>query len=229
MAFGPIMRLKAGELTIELAPLTKEVMGEFINLEHGGGMQRLEVRRYTSSITAPVLEDEHDWFEKTRQSKDSIVWGIWLIEDDRRILIGNTSLFSFDEGHTKLIQQATSGSMIFRKEYWGKGIASSIHKARTWFAFQHLGLHRVKSAVIQGNVGSLKALGRSGYSLVYVERNEQFINGQLRHLDCLECLNPNESFWNQWWHGDRPPRRALEARKCTQEALAWAEENVELL
>ena len=229
MAFGPIMRLKAGELTIELAPLTKEVMGEFINLEHGGGMQRLEVRRYTSSITAPVLEDEYDWFEKTRQSKDSIVWGIWVIEDDKRILIGNTSLFSFSEGHAKLILQATSASMIFRKEYWGRGIASSIHKARTWFAFQHLGLHRVKSAVIQGNVGSLKALSRSGYSLVYVERNEQFVSGRLRHLDCLECLNPNEPFWGQWWHGDRPPRRALEARRCTQVALAWAEENVELL
>lgn len=229
MAFGPIMRLKAGELTIELAPLTKEVMGEFINLEHGGGMQRLEVRRYTSSVTAPVLEDEHDWFEKTRQSKDSIVWGIWVIEDDKRILIGNTSLFSFSEGHAKLILQATSASMIFRKEYWGRGIASSIHKARTWFAFQHLGLHRVKSAVIQGNVGSLKALSRSGYSLVYVERNEQFVSGRLRHLDCLECLNPNEPFWGQWWHGDRPPRRALEARRCTQVALAWAEENVELL
>ena len=229
MAFGPIMRLKAGELTIELAPLTKEVMGEFINLEHGGGMQRLEVRRYTSSITAPVLEDEYDWFEKTRQSKDSIVWGIWVIEDDKRILIGNTSLFSFSEGHAKLILQATSASMIFRQEYWGRGIASSIHKARTWFAFQHLGLHRVKSAVIQGNVGSLKALSRSGYSLVYVERNEQFVSGRLRHLDCLECLNPNEPFWGQWWHGDRPPRRALEARRCTQVALAWAEENVELL
>ena len=229
MAFGPIMRLKAGELTIELAPLTKEVMGEFINLQHGGGMQRLEVRRYTSSITAPVLEDEYDWFEKTRQSKDSIVWGIWVIEDDKRILIGNTSLFSFSEGHAKLILQATSASMIFRKEYWGRGIASSIHKARTWFAFQHLGLHRVKSAVIQGNVGSLKALSRSGYSLVYVERNEQFVSGQLRHLDCLECLNPNEPFWGQWWHGDRPPRRAFEARRCTQVALAWAEENVELL
>lgn len=229
MAFGPIMRLKVGKLTIELAPLTKEVMGEFINLEHGGGMQRLEVRRYTSSITAPVLEDEHDWFEKTRQSKDSIVWGIWVIEDDGRTLIGNTALFSFDEGHTRLIQQATSASMIFRKEYWGKGIASSIHKARTWFAFQHLGLHRVKSAVIQGNGGSLKALGRSGYNLVYVERNEQFVDGQLRHLDCLECLNPSEPFWSQWWHGDRPPRRVLEARKLTQEALSWAEENVELL
>ena len=229
MAFGPIMRLKAGELTIELAPLTKEVMGEFINLEHGGGMQRLEVRRYTSSVTAPVLEDEYDWFEKTRQSKDSIVWGIWVIEDDKRILIGNTSLFSFSEGHAKLILQATSASMIFRQEYWGRGIASSIHKARTWFAFQHLGLHRVKSAVIQGNVGSLKALSRSGYSLVYVERNEQFVSGQLRHLDCLECLNPNEPFWGQWWHGDRPPRRAFEARRCTQVALAWAEENVELL
>ena len=118
--------------------------------------------------------------------------------------------------------------MISDPAYWGRGIASAIHKARTWYAFQHMGLHRIMSAVLQGNVGSRKALSRSGYELVYVERNEQFVDGKLCHLDCLECLNPLEPFWSQWWHGERPPKKLVEARRCTLDALEWAEKNVTL-
>jgi RimJ/RimL family protein N-acetyltransferase len=221
MSFGSIMRFKVGELSIELAPLNKETMGEFVN----PGMQQFEVRKYTSSHNAPAIEDELDWFEKVRTAKNSLVWGIWLIKDDTRTLIGVSSLFDIKIDH---IHQATSGSMIFRKEYWGKGIASAAHKARTWYAFQHMGLHRIMSAVIQGNEGSLKALGRSGYTKVYTERNEKYIDGQLRHLDCLECLNPNEPFWTQWWHEDQPSKASQTAKALTREMLNWAEQNVEL-
>lgn len=233
MAFGPIMRFTVGELRIELAPLTKESVTEFISLEHGGGMQQHSVSRYIGLTSAPVDEDEQEWFEKVRAEKSSLVWGIWLLEDQgdsqTRTLIGNSALTGIDQdGHTRLVRQATSGSLIFRKEYWGKGIASAAHKARTWYAFQHLGLHRIKSAVIQANGGSRKALERSGYTLVYSERNEQFGDGQFHHLDCLECLNPADLFWNQWWHGDRPSKAAREARALTREALAWAETHVEL-
>lgn len=229
MAFGPIMRLKVGEFNIELAPLTRESMSEFVNLTHGGGMQRYSVTRYLGRQIAPVLEDETDWFDKVRKDATSIVWGIWMIDGDNRTLIGNSSLNGIGEdGHSGFIRQTTSGSMIFRPEYWGKGIASAAHKARTWYAFQHLGLHRIKSAVIQGNGGSSKALGRSGYTYVYTERNETFVDGELRHLDCFECLNPLDLFWKQWWHGDRPPQASLNARKLTLDTLKWAEENVEL-
>lgn len=229
MAFGPIMQFKVGELQIELAPLIKESMSEFVNIEHGGGMQRLGVRRYTGSQLAPVLEDELEWFEKVRKQQDSLLWGIWVIKKDARILIGCSELMGIGtEGHAPMIRQATTGSLIFRKEYWGKGIASAAHNARTWYAFQHMGLHRLKSAVIQQNIGSSKALSRSGYFLVYTERNEQFVDGELRHLDCFECLNPAPAFWNQWWHGDRPTRLAIEARVATRKALAWATANVTL-
>lgn len=229
MAFGPIMRFAVGELTIELAPLTRESMGEFIDLAHGGGMQRHTVTRYLGRHNAPVLEDEYEWFDKARQEKDSLIWGIWVVKGSERTLIGNSSLNSIGEqGASGFIRQATSGSMIFRPEYWGKGIASSAHKARTWYGFQHLGLHRVRSAVIQGNGGSSKALQRSGYTYVYTERNDQYGDGELRHLDCFECLNPHDLFWRQWWHGDRPPAASLRARRLTREALAWAEANVTL-
>ncbi len=229
MAFGPIMQFKVGELDIELAPLTRDSMSEFVNLDHGGGMQRHQVTRYLGRRQAPTVEDEHEWFDRTRATKDNLVWGIWVVEEGSRTLIGNSALNGIGEdGHTGFIRQATSGSMIFRPEYWGKGIASAAHKARTWYAFEHLGLHRIKSAVIRGNGGSSKALGRSGYTLVYTERNETYSDGQLRHLDCFECLNPLDLFWQQWWHGDRPPAKSLQARQLTREVMAWAEEYVTL-
>lgn len=223
MSFGPIMRFEVGDLSIELAPLTKESMVEFV----APGMQQYGVFCYLGATAAKVEEDEFDWYEKTRKDDTSIVWGIWAIEKDQRILIGNSALNGIETGHG-FMRQATSGSMIFRQEYWGKGIASAAHKARTWYAFKYLGLHRIMSAVVQGNEGSLKALTRSGYTLVYVERNTAFIEGEVRHQDNLECLNPIDTFWSQWWHGDRPTRRSNEARLLTQSVIDWAEQHVQL-
>lgn len=232
MSFGPIMRLKVGELSIELAPFTKESATDFVSLEAGGGMQQHSVFRYLGQSGALVAEDEQEWYEKVRTDKNSLVWGIWLVEGGgdtlKRTLIGNSSLSEIESGHSQLIRQATSGSLIFRKEYWGKGIASAAHKARTWYAFQHLGLHRIKSAVIQANGGSRTALERSGYTFVYTERNEQYSDGHFQHLDCLECLNPLDLFWSQWWNDDPSTKIADEARLLTREALSWANKNVEL-
>ena len=232
MSFGPIMRFtvpKSG-LKVELAPLTSESVQENINYEHSGGMQRHSVTRYLGMSTAPTAEDEQEWFDKVRKDPHKLVWGIWLLEKGERTLIGVSSLDGIgQDGHAKFIRQATSGSQIFRTEYWGKGIASTAHKARVWYAFNQLGLHRIKSAVLQGNNGSAKALERSGYNYVYTERNEDYIDGQLRHLDCFECLNPLDTFWSQWWGEDEPTSESKKARELTRKAMAWADKNVELL
>lgn len=221
MAFGPIMQFEVDGLHIELAPFTKDSMKEFVN----PGMQQYSVLRYLGLSTANTVEDEEEWYDKMRKDDKRLVWGIWVVDGDTRTIIGNSALDAISRKH---IHQATSGSMIFRTEYWGRGIASAAHKARTWYAFHYMGLHRIKSAVLQGNHGSLKALTRSGYTHVYTERNEMFVEGELRHLDCLECLNPREPFWSQWWHGDRPTKEQRLARAKTEQVLAWAEENVTL-
>lgn len=232
MAFGPIMRFTVGELQIELAPMTSETVVDFVDWKHGGGLQRYRVSRFLGMDSAPTIEQERSWYEKTFAAKDCLVWGIWIVEGEgdarTRTLIGNSALTEIGEGHAQMIRQATSGSVIFRPEYWGKGIASAAHKARTWYAFKYMGLHRIKSAVIQANGGSRKALERSGYTFVYTERNEQFTAGEFQHLDNLECLNPQKLFWDQWWHGDKPSPECVAARRKTLSVLKWADENVEL-
>ena len=205
MSFGPIMQFMVDGLLIELAPFSKDSMKEFVS----PGMQQYSVLRYLGMTTANTLEDEEEWYDRLRKDKERLVWGIWVVDGNERIIIGNTALTEIERGH---VLQATSGSMIFRTEYWGRGIASAAHKARTWYAFHYLGLHRIKSAVLHGNHASLKALTHSGYTLVYTERNEKFVEGSLTHLDRLECLNPREPFWSQWWHGDRPSKAQQVAR-----------------
>lgn len=222
MAFGPIMKMKVGELAIELAPIKKEDLGEFVS----PGMQQASVTQYFIRRNAPVFEDEVEWFDRKRHEENSVVWGIYSVENGERKLIGSTGLHEITKSHTI---QSVSGSMIFRKEYWGKGIATAVHKARTWYAFIQLGHTRIKSAVYWGNIASKKALEKSGYNLVYVERNTAFIDGTLRHEDNLECLNPSEQAWSLWWGNDEPPQSSLAARERTHETIVWAEENVELL
>lgn len=231
MGFGPRLEVtvpqKDGEpLKVLLAPHTKEAMPAFVE---NGGMQHYSVARYLASgRTVPVLEDEMDWFEKTRAAKDSVVWGVWVKVDNQLKLIGGISLVSIEPGPSGFVQ-ATDGIVLFDQDFWRKGIASAIQKTVMWFAFSELGIGRIMAAVIQGNEGSLKALTSAGYSLVYVERNTAYIAGKLHHQDNLECLNPLEPFWGTWWGDDTPNDGALEARKITEAAFLWAKEHVRIL
>lgn len=221
MALSRVMKLTTDKgLNIELAPFTREEAVLFVK-----GFEQHSISQYVSDHVE-TKETEGEWYDAMIKDKSSCVWGIWAVESEKRKLIGSSSLTHISTN--KHIHQAVSGSIIFDKNYWGQGIASACHKARTLWAFEQMGLHRIKSAVLQPNIGSRKALERSGYTYVYTERNEKFVNGELIHLDCFECLNPADWAWRQWWGNDRPPRRNIEARAKTQAALIWARENVEL-
>lgn len=64
---------------------------------------------------------------------------------------------------------------------------------------------------------------------VCIDRNAVFVDGQLRHHDNLECLNPSEKAWKLWWGSDRPTASALRARVVAKDAMAWASAKVTLL
>lgn len=220
MAFGPIMRFAVGEYSIELAPLTREDMQQFIK---NGGMQNYEVTRYLGRALAPVLEDEYDWFEKTRNDPSTICWGIYVLQGEGRTLIGNTSLNSINRD---VQAYATSGCLIFNNSYWGKKIASYCHRARTWYGFAQLGLVQIRSGAYDPNIGSRKALESVGYVEAFHERNAAFIDGTYIGMTSYNVISPLEEHWQLWWHGDSVPPEYLAARKKTAAALDWAEANI---
>lgn len=222
MAFGYVMKLKTNTgLQLELAPFSREEV-----LAFRSGMQKMSTVRYLSSLPAQTNETEQQWYDEVIKDASRILWGIWVFEKGKRKLIGNTALIDITE---EPLKQAVSAIVITERDYWGRGIASATHNARTWYAFKQLRLVCIKSAVLHGNHASRRVLEEVGYTHVFVERNEKFIDGNLVHMDNLECLNPDDWAWRQWWGDDRPTVKSIEARKKALAALEWAEKNVELL
>ena len=221
MAFGPIMKLTTEKGDhIELAPFSREETAQFLP-----AFQQSSYTRYLHTDIAQTIETEFEWYNKIIHADDSRVWGIWIGEASGRKLIGNTVIEKI-EGRN--MPRGTTGIVITDKTYWGRGIASAAHQARTLYAFERLGLVRLISYVYEGNGGSLSALEKVGYTLHHVTRNELYNQGKWQAVNVLECLNPADWAWRQWWGNDRPPLKNLEARKRTEAALAWAHKNVVL-
>lgn len=224
--FGPIMRVSTRtELKIELAPLTREDMPEFVK---NGGMQSYEVIKFLGRSNAPVLEDEYEWFEKTRADKDDVIWGIYVIDGNTRILIGNTGLHDVNGDKYSPCKSATSGFMIFRPEFWGQGIAGACHRARTMYAFDVLGLVVIRSGVIFQNEASRRAVESVGYVVHHTDRMPSLNQGEPRENYALQCINPDKYVWGYWWRSIKPTKKWRDARIKTIAALEWAREHVEL-
>lgn len=222
MAFGPIIKLKTDTgLQLELAPFSREEVVQFAE-----GFQKETVTQYLAMRPVQTMETEQEWYDGFIRNPKSLVWGIWSVDLESRRLIGNASLTDITG---EVIIQAVNGIAITDSQYWGRGIASAVQKTLVWYGFQRRAIARIKSAVLQPNTGSRKALERAGYSFVYTERNEKFVASRFIHKDCFECLNPADWAWRLWWGDDRPTRKSIEARAKTLEGLQWAEKNVELL
>ena len=222
MAFGSIMKFTTdNRLSIEMAPFTREeVIATFVP-----GFAQMSVTKYLGNASVQTAETESEWYDAMIKDTSRVVWGIWVIENDSRTLIGSTSLMDIE---LEPLKQATTGITIVDKNYWGKGIAGTCHRARTWYAFEQMAIVRLKSAVYEGNEASRRAIEKVGYTSVYTERNDIFFDGKLHHKECFECLNPTSWAWNRWWRDDRPTRKSVEARELTREVLKWADANVVL-
>lgn len=219
--FGPIMTFELENgLKVKMAPIEQADMAMCIS---EGGLQSLEVTRYLSLRSAPTLLDEHEWYEKVRKDPGCLAWGIFVIEGAEQKLVG-TSSYGYVEG--RLLRTATSGVCIFNTDYWGKGLASACHKARTYFAFCEDAVVCIRSEVVTANNASDKALRSVGYTPVFVERNFALHRGKVVHSRCYQAINPLDRFWNQWWGDDRPPNKMLVARDKSLAAIAWAKQNV---
>ena len=222
MAFGSIMRLKTSSgLNIELAPFTREEAELFVE-----GFQKASVTRFLGNDIAQTRETEQAWYDAIQQDKLARIWGIWVVEKHSRKLIGNTIIEKVEMNN---MPRATTGIVITDKNYWGKGIATATHKARSLYAFERMRIVRLMSYIYDGNEPSLRALEKVGYNLHHRTRNEMYNQGEWLAVNVMECINPLDWAWSLWWGNDRVPRKNLDARKAAAASLEWARHNVEML
>lgn len=177
--YGPYIGIKHNGVDIVLSPFCKEYLPTIIK-----GFSSLSVQMYTHGLFAQVLENEQEWYDKTRKSPDVVSWAI--VPEGGDTPIGVTALhdiLSIDGG-------CTSGIIIWDKDWWGKGVATAAHLGRTLFASDFLNRSIIRSCVRTVNPGSFKALQRNGYTIWGTEPNSDWKNGQWLHTYHLIWFHP---------------------------------------
>lgn len=214
MSFGFSMRVQTDQgLEFTMEPLLASDAALIAT-----GMQSYEVARTLGLPSAQVERDEDEWFERCRTDTDSIMWSL-RVDDEP---IGITSLH-------KRPGRYSSGSVIFRRDMWGKQIAKSAHRVRCLYAVHVLDLPAIESEVLYGNAASIKALISAGYAEIGIEPAAWFRDGERRHMHRLLWVNPHDRSWNYFW-GEAGVPSVLQklmppARAKAIEALDWAREH----
>jgi [ribosomal protein S5]-alanine N-acetyltransferase len=171
---GPIL---TGE-RVRLAPPTPALLETYC-----GWFADSDVTRYLDLIYPPSLSMETEWFEKTARSETDIVWAVFV--DDTPI--GTTALHGVNWRN----RNATTGNLIGEKSFWGQGYASEAVALRTRFAFETLGLEKLKTVVYAENVASRRVLEKNGYETCGLRRRELWRFGRWHDLWLGEALrNP---------------------------------------
>lgn len=99
-----------------------------------------------------------EFVSDTIKSTHSILFAITMGKD--RIHIGNIKIGPINEYY----HHADISYFIGEKKFWGQGIAARAIKLVSTYAFHELGLHKIKAGVFDENIGSVKALQKSGFS-----------------------------------------------------------------
>jgi RimJ/RimL family protein N-acetyltransferase len=169
--FGPV--LKGAKVT--LRPPDESDAARFVEW-----FADTEVTRYLGTIFPPHLEQEKEVLKKFGEDKN-LVW--WVIEAEGKA-IGGIGIHAIDW----LNAHAITGIAIGDKSSWRKGYASEAMALRTEYAFRHLNLHKLSTFTFMENEGSKRALMKSGYRQIGVQREQFWRDGKWHDTWMAELL-----------------------------------------
>jgi len=123
----------------------------------------------------PSVPMERDWLNRQASDPNCVFWAI----EHGGHLVGVSHIVQIDWQH----RHAKTGTLIGDTSAWGKGIAREMMKLRAEYAFDELGLHKLSSAYIEGNVASARAQASAGYR--EIGRSRQHVWREGRWLDMI--------------------------------------------
>jgi len=128
------------------------------------------------------LEDETDWFDNRRKSKENFVFAIITLDENK--LIGNCGLHNVDLKN----RTAVFGIFIGDKNYWNKGYGTDATRALLRFAFGELGLNRVELEVYDFNPRAMRAYEKAGFRSEGVRRQALYREGKFHNIHRMGIL-----------------------------------------
>jgi RimJ/RimL family protein N-acetyltransferase len=117
-----------------------------------------EITAWTLTGDWPITRlAEEEFFDRAmRESKEDLSFAVETLEGEH---IGFSGLHRIDWRHGV----AVTGTILGRRDLWGKGYGADAARVRSRHAFEVLGLRLLLSEVMADNTGSLRMLQKAGY------------------------------------------------------------------
>lgn len=166
------------------------------NEKYLGWMNDPEVTRYLTPRFIPwALEDLRAYIRGFDQKKNGFLFAI--IDRPTHRHIGNITIHQINSVN----QIGTLGILIGEKESWGKGVMFEACQLVIQFAFETLGLHKIKGGAVLENAMSIVTLKKMGFQIEGKLREEHCWKGKRMDTLVMGLLRKD-------YAGLQPPRNS---------------------
>ncbi len=144
------------------------------------------------AISFPMtLDREEEYLKKINRPEDGdIILALTLAHTDEYIGVMGLHNVSFQHG------TAATGSIIGRKDLWGKGYGTEAKMLLLDYAFNTLNLRKIGSVVYDYNLGSKRCLEKCGYKVEGIKKAQHFRCG--RYIDDIMMAVFREEWLPLW-------------------------------
>lgn len=118
------------------------------------------------------------------KTKTYFMYAVCLIDNNEHI--GNVKVGPIDK------KQNISDlvTVIWNKEYWGKGLASEAIKLGNKLAFEKYNIRKLTGGMYSDNIGSIKAYTKAGWIIEATLQNHYLRDNKLQDRVVVSCFNP---------------------------------------
>jgi len=153
----------------------------FITADYVGWLNNFDVNKYL--CTGRILVDKKDIYAPSDDKNLMFAMmsnvgiddeGLPWEDKDYVHYIGTISLHDI----SWIDRKGEIGYMIGSKDHWGMGIATEAIGLVSNYALSRLNLNKVTAGVVDGNIGSLKALEKNGFKRYGVKPQDYYLGGK---------------------------------------------------
>ena len=133
------------------------------------------VRKTLTVIEQFELEKTRAWFAAIQQNDSRVDF---FVETPDGRPMGVTGLLHLDCVHAT----AECFCVIGEKEFWGGGLGTEIHSVLIQWAFEHLGLYKIRATIRTNNPAIYRVVQKLGFQIEGTLRKEMLLEGQRQDL-----------------------------------------------
>jgi [ribosomal protein S5]-alanine N-acetyltransferase len=129
-------------------------------------------------------EDVIEYMNYGRATKSYFMYAVCLKHNNQQI--GNLKIGPID--YNNMLSDLVT--VIWDKNYWGKGLATEAIKLGNKLAFEEYNIRKLTGGIYSENIGSIKAYPKAGWIIEGKLQNHYIVGGKLEDRILVSCFNP---------------------------------------